>query len=358
MRLPVLAVLLALIACGRPEPEPTGARQLEPLASARAVEPPTASPTDRYVVFARDKLLWAVVPDGSPAIPLAISEGPRYGSGISTFGWQQPTMSPDGQTLAHLVDGELRLTVLPSLETVGIAGLSGPLLIGPWSPSGRALFVVSDQPGPFELRTTHVVDVAEGTATVMELADKIPQWGIDDDHVMLWHAFDGSAGVAWATVPELEPYVRMLGLPNPIGRTIADARAGYLVGRSPGKVWISEVGEALDEAGKPRDLLAVSDRFMGDVRLAPDGRHVGLCVGHPTDPKFDLPGELVVVSTSGGEPTALTECGPSWSLYWYDDRHIVLGGGGAVYGVGIDRELQVIAENARLVPQRRRGIRQ
>jgi hypothetical protein len=176
----------------------------------------------------------------------------------------------------------------------------------------------------------------------------------------LWHAFDESGGLAWATVPGLEPYVRVLGLPDRTARTIADARAGYLVGRAPGKIWVFEVGEALDEPGKSRDLLAVSSPWsVGEVRLSPDGRHVGLCVGHPTDPKFELPGELVVFSTSGGEPTVLTECERSWPLYWYDDRHIVFGGGGAVYWVGLDRELRVIADNnAWLVPEGRVDRRQ
>lgn len=348
---------LALVGCRRESTPVESGTESKKNVDSRPADPQHIN--DRYVVFERDETLHAVVPGGPPSTDLGIPAGPKYAGGVRGIvtATHAPLMSPDGRTLAHLIDGELWLSQLPNLDTYEISGIQGPILIGSWSPDGHALFAVSDQPSGAGPRTTYVVDAQTHQASVLGAERLTPGWGFDHTRVLMQQDLDGRFGLGWATLPKLDSFDPILGLPHEIGRTIADARAGMIVGRWPGKVWIRDIDPPT--AAAYRVLIEVPKDFgLDEVRLSPSGRHIALCIEQLDATESNPPGRLTVVPTAGGPGKPLADCQSSWPMYWYDDNHIVIGGAGAVYWVGLDGEFVVLAEGARLVEQRQWSGRQ
>jgi hypothetical protein len=112
-----------------------------------------------------------------------------------------------------------------------------------------------------------------------------------------------------------------------------------------------------EDSSTRRDLVAI-EYYMGDVRLSPDARYIALCTEDRELEAAKLPGKLTVVPVAGGPGKALMDCERSWTFYWYDEDHIVIGGRGVIHFVGIDGKFVVLAQDASLVAQRRNGLRQ
>jgi hypothetical protein len=317
---------------------------------------PLANEQDaRFVVINRRGYLFALVP-GSSETSLGISAPPSR-RGLARFASDQPLMSPDGQTLAHLADGELRITDIRSRSSNPVEGLTGPVLIGPWSPDGHALLTASAD-GDWRTRDwdVHVVDVATLRATSIR-TEVLLQWGNDASELIGYYPFDGSTGVARIVLPALE-VVQVPGIAWKPAWTIADVRANQIVGRRPGYLWIYSDDASTAEPPIRRDLVAVPDFFLTDVRLAPDGRHIALCIEDPELKELDVLGSLTVVPIMGGSSKSLTVCRTSSRFYWYDNEQLVIGRLGVVDLVGLGGQVTTLAEDASLVAQLRHEERQ
>jgi hypothetical protein len=303
-------------------------------------------PAARYIVFRRKDNLFALLPDGSAPIELGIS-APRWPVRSVPLASNEPIMSPDGRTLAHLVDGELRITQIPSLVTHEVAGLEGPVFIGSWSPDGKALLVLADGES-WEASLVYVVDITTLTATSIGYEAHRMQWGNNAQELFGYNLLeDGSVVAARVTVPDLD-VVPVPGISWRRGWAIADVRANHVLGTRLGYVWVFSESST---AESPRDLVAI-ERVTDNLRLSPDARYIALCIVHEYD-EFSPLGEFTVVPVAGGPGKTLTDCFRSSTFHWYDDEHIVIQRENGIRFVALDGELVTLAEDAGLVRHER-----
>jgi hypothetical protein len=292
-----------------------------------------------FIVFARKDELLAVRPDGSAPFSLGLAAPDRDSS--SSFGpaEDRPLLSPDGALLAHLDGGALRLTSLADKQTRAVEGLPSHVLIGPWSPDGRALLVYAGEPSP----DPYAVDVESGQAQRITGSKGRLQWGDSHRELIDARVDAKTLTLVASSPPDLATGQPIASLPFEPRWQVQDARAGRIAGVSPTAIW------ALTRGGEPVDVAEV-ELFFGGVRLSPDARHLAF----PAAPTGAAEvGYLTAVPLDGGAPIPLLPCSQTCKFYWYDAEHVVMLGPRSIHMASLDGKQTIVVEDAAGVGARR-----
>jgi hypothetical protein len=290
-----------------------------------------------FIVYASGDKLMAVRPDGSKPFDLGVPAPDPYRSSSRGRASDKPLLSPDGQILAHLDQGQLRLTTIADKKTRAATSLAGPVLIGPWSADAKALMVIAGEPASQEILDLETLEATPITAPMREY-----WWGRDAGELVATRRAGDEVEIVRGKAPDLADAEVIAKIPGK-GVRIVDVRGESLALRGEDAVW-SLAGPGSERA-KVRE---VPELFISAIRLSPDAQRVAFRA--PTASGAEALTAFEVAKPGGG--TELISCSQSCNFYWYDATHVVVPGTDTIYLVGTDGERMVVAEEARGVMQR------